>query len=233
MIKNILLGLLSVVAIALILSGGDREEQVLKATAPSVVRITSAQGGGTGFVVKAPSGKSVVVTNDHICDLGEVKADSRLLIEPFTLTKLTSDDNKDLCVMSAPANLSPLEVASEPAHIYQKVYLVGHPHLNQVTITSGRVRERVVVKLDTEIEAKQCKGANLSLEKVLIFGIFEAVVCQRAFKAVDMTAEALPGNSGSPVVDSLGKVLGVLFAGSEGASAYIDHDNLTSILSNY
>ena len=68
--------------------------------------------------------------------------------------------------------------------------------------------------LDEVKERSQCKGRIIELNPMqqLFYGIEFA--CLRPYRSYSTTAVSYPGNSGSPVVNKYGNVIGVLFAGS-------------------
>jgi len=174
-------------------------------------------GGGTGFAVRSASGKDFIATNRHVCESAingwmEIKSDSN---DEKILKRVVYKDNKaDLCLLEGDSRFSPLKLAFTPekGDIH---YIVGHPGLRQLTISSGEYIGNAEVQLQQEVEKReQCTGKVYELDILQQLLTGQAFVCVRTFKAYGTTAVAYPGNSGSPVVNKYGNVIGVLFAGS-------------------
>lgn len=159
--------------------------------APHVIRIdiTLPNGikysGGTGFHVEYGD-KVVLVTNKHVCDP---------TLEGF---ELRHGDNKlevvhittlhDLCILKSD-RLSGLKLASilDTIEVLDKVILVGHPRGLDLTVREGRV-----MKIGLEVFPW---------------------VSDRPLQFFEISTITYGGNSGSPVTNSKGEVIGVLFAG--------------------
>lgn len=102
---------------------------------------TDRYGGGTGFHVVAPSGKTYIVTNRHVCRgakndtmwaavRGTTKYHPVKIIERSSFT--------DLCLVEPLPGIEGLKVGVEP-YIGQQVAAIGHPNLQPKTYTEGDV----------------------------------------------------------------------------------------------
>lgn len=219
----------------------NRGSKYLNKFAQVIVKITylnNQASGGTGFLVRAKSGEAVVVTNAHVCEVQSYgKVAARWDNGKYTILDVLEVDPKhDLCVLSKlPGNLEPLEIALNEAQTYQGIFVIGHPLLFPNTFVEGHVRERVNLFLgDRMVEEKeQCEiDENYEIVKGLLN---EYIICGHYFDAIGISAEIYPGNSGSPVFNQFGKVVGVVFAG-EGRSNtgfYIPLEYLENILAKY
>lgn len=181
-----------------------------------VVKITNdtATHGGTGFFVKAPSGKTYILTNAHVCG---VKKDGIVFVQE-------SDDSErlvpaqvieespitDLCLVQTNSPQTGLDV-SDVEKLHEIVYAIGHPELMPVTLSQGElIAEQELIVLD-HIGNDNCDKPKNKI--VLFMGVIP--VCAVQIKAYLSNVPTLPGNSGSPVVDSFGNLVAVVFAGSE------------------
>lgn len=173
-------------------------------------------GGGTGFAVKADSGKEFIATNRHVCEAAQgpymlIKQDAGISVWKKIIYK---DNGHDLCLIEGDSRLSPLDIGSSPkkGDIH---YIVGHPGLRQLTVSSGEFIGVGSVELLSDVQKRtQCRGRLIELNPFEQIFYQREFVCLRKFKAYQTTAVAYGGNSGSPVVNRYGNVIGVLFAGS-------------------
>jgi hypothetical protein len=186
-------------------------EYIRSAVGSQVVMLTdkSMKRGGTGFALQMPSGEVLTMTNAHVCELekyGQIYANIGRKKIPLEIVE--KSNTSDLCLLSGISNLSGLEVADSVA-IGQEIGIVGHPALMPLAVNRGQLLgyEKVVVLADD----KPCeKEGGMFKNEETWFGL----VCTEQFVAGLTTVIVLGGNSGSPVIDFYGNVVGVLFAGS-------------------
>jgi S1-C subfamily serine protease len=182
----------------------------------STVRVmVSERGGGSGFAVEGASGQNYIATNKHVCEGAEkgwvkIKSDSGL----EAWKRIVYIDNKhDVCLVEGDKRLSPLELSKSPSK-GDFHYIVGHPGLRQLTVSQGEYIGFDVVKLLDNVKNKnQCKGEIYELNPMEQFFFGREWVCIRGYLSYASTAVAYGGNSGSPVVNKYGNVIGILFAG--------------------
>lgn len=175
---------------------------------PSVVKITlldSRDKGGTGFGLKTDKG-SFIVTNAHICralqeGLGMVFIENDP--EPKLSRVLRISETADLCLMSPVEGLPTLSLADVP-DIQDEVATFGHPLLNPQTISRGFIIAKNIGSVADECDSGVKYGKSLITHP--LYG------CMRIYNVYMTTIVAYPGNSGSPVVNIYGNVVGVLFA---------------------
>lgn len=162
--------------------------------APSVVRVTSVSGltgrAGSGWV----AGEGLVVTNAHV--VGE--ADS-VAVQPGGVGEqlrsevLVFDERNDLAVLGVEdLDLPALRLAtSEPG---QPVAILGYPENGPFDARAGRVgATRTVLTRDVR--------GGAAIER----------------QVTSIRSQVRSGNSGGPAVDSGGRVVATIFAGSAGA----------------
>jgi S1-C subfamily serine protease len=184
------------------------------------------RGGGTGFAVKAPSGKSYIVTNDHVCEASKDKKtmfvhdDSGVGIPRQILERSVYSD---LCILEGMPGVEGLSVSYAPSP-GDELYVVGHPKLMPLTLSHGEMigKETVSIPIGMVSEELKCdQPKNVMLPLItIIFGVTPdpgysgPMVCLERIKDAYLTNVIIqPGNSGSPVVDALGNVVAVVFAG--------------------
>ena len=187
-------------------------------TENSVVRVLSVDntGGGTGFAMKAKSGKNFIVTNKHVC---EIEVDGWVFIKPTNKSgvyrKVVYVDNKhDLCLIEGDSRLNNLELAGSP-RINQINYVIGHPALRDLSIAQGEFIGYKTIEMPEDVSTRaECKWKVLELPEIYRFIMGRDFLCLKPFKSLSLTTVSYPGNSGSPVLNRFGRVMGVLFAGS-------------------
>lgn len=135
-------------------------------------------------------GKRFTMTNVHCCAAMPVeRADGNLAVIVGGELKniLYVSQKNDLCLVE-PTSAKPLTIARGETLPDDKVYMMGYP------FGTGPVFE---------------EGVILAKYEIIMVGFLN-------FYIVDMiTAMSFPGNSGSPVLNKYGQVIGLLFAGSD------------------
>ncbi len=215
----------SILTIALIfisiLFGNQLHNDYLNFKRTSIVKLTNLEGtsGGTGFYVKAPSGKIVTMTNGHVCRLATdgviISDDGR---NKASVKVIAQYEDNDLCVVEAPSNIKSGLSVAHSVREGEDVYVLGHPLLMPKSLVPGEISGSVMAEVLQGVNIP-CEGKTY--KKIIpdpndlgamIFGI--QWFCVRTTPSMVVTANILPGNSGSPILDILGHVVGVAFAGT-------------------
>ncbi len=193
-------------------------------------------GGGTGFMVTAPSGVNYILTNAHVCEaFPDGTLQVRLKDGRFVPRRIIEvSDKTDLCLAEGLAGYKGLKLADE-VKIGQTLHIVGYPVLQPLSVEDGEVVGKSLVEFpyaiiidDEEAELEEeletyAGGAMTTKEcsskpkfKVGEFNTWlgPLKVCILSLQAYETTITSFPGNSGSPVVDFWGNLSGVLYAGS-------------------
>src|SRR5438067_6793820 len=169
-------------AVALLDAFSQAVVRVAERVSPSVVHVRRGRGAGSGVVI-APDG--YVLTNAHVVD--DAKAVEVVLVDGSTYRApvIGADPATDLAVVRALGpSLPALELATaDTLRVGQLVIAIGDPLGLQSTVTTG-----VVSALGRSLRAND----------------------GRTIENVIQTDAALnPGNSGGPLVDTHGRVVGV------------------------
>lgn len=242
MIRSILklgaFGVLLFVLMSLLAPAGVSQKEIYRRAASQTFRMLdpdNIKSGGTGFVVKAPSGQTYIVSNAHVCGVSErdhmlAERNGRMIRTPI----LEISSETDLCLLVAPPGYDGLEVA-DSAYILQQVYAVGHPRLGPVTISAGWIRSRETVAISY---CRSYRGNRTNFYPSPMSRNLEEILAEmECIKEVDSyvtNAAVQPGSSGSAMLSDEGKVVGVAFAGDPyGTSLMVPLDRFKRFLQPY
>jgi len=160
---------------------------VAKAVTPSVVTVKVTGAIGSGFVV---STDGYVITNDHVVEGGADGAMSVTFSDGSSVAAsvVGRDPESDIAVIKAKkSGLTPVKFGnSEQIAVGDPVLAFGSPLALVNTVTSG-----IVSALDRTIQAGEPGGTT------------------RYYAAIQTDAAVNQGNSGGPLVDAAGRVIGV------------------------
>lgn len=180
-------------------------------------------GGGTGFVIRAQSGKNYILTNAHVC--GVADSEGRVALQEKDGTLYESHVKKvfkkhDLCLIDAKSDWTPISIARD-SYVGENIYVVGYPGLEPLSMVKGQLRAYLNIQMEAG-RNKECEEGEESVDPGPIgqmFGVNN--ICVKTFYSQPITANIYPGNSGSPVMDNYGNVVGVAFASNEYHQGYI------------
>ncbi|MTE12251.1 MarP family serine protease [Nocardia aurantiaca] len=139
---------------------------------------------GSGFVV-APER---IMTNAHVvAGTNSVSVDTAR--GPLSATVVLFDSSKDVAILAVPGlNAQPLELAPSDASSGESSIVLGYPGGGRYTASAARVRETL-----------NLKGPN----------IYRDADVKR--EVYTIRGQVRAGNSGGPLVDTDGRILGVVF----------------------
>ncbi|GEL18415.1 MarP family serine protease [Pseudonocardia asaccharolytica] len=174
---------------------GVARSPVVREVAGSVVKVRgrapscSRQLEGTGFVI----GPQRVMTNAHV-----VAGTSETSVEvmgrggrtrDLRATVVSYDPEIDVAILAVPSlQATPLEFAPDPANVGDDVIVLGYPLDGPFTATAGKVRDRI-----------QLRGPD----------IYDSGTVTRDVYTVRAVVRS--GNSGGPMINPDGQVIGVVF----------------------
>ena len=226
-----------------------------------MIRDSVRSGGGTGFAVTAPSGQSYILTNDHVC---EVSGDGQTVLvtgdEGSMRRRIVAhDENSDLCLIEGLPGVQGLAVAGSGPSLGDVVSIIGHPRLMPKHVSQGEVTGQETISIlmgpisvinpktgeEEQISPErggilpeQCMLNKHSQEKIeldMLFFKIQVKVCVMTVQDAYVTAITIhPGNSGSPMVNFWGNVIGVAFA-SDGTNwgRVVSLHDINEFLTNY
>jgi putative serine protease PepD len=148
-----------------------------------VANTSQGQATGTGFVI---SKDGLIVTNDHVIDgASQVKVMVGTSQKAQDATVVGADPSRDLALLKVDgSNLKTLSLGdSSQVGVGDATYAIGNPYGLDQTFTSG-----IVSALNRDLQAPD--GSKIS-------------------GAIQTDAALNPGNSGGPLLDADGQVIGV------------------------
>ncbi|MBK9715340.1 MAG: trypsin-like peptidase domain-containing protein [Kouleothrix sp.] len=175
--------------------GLDAEEQIVAnvydRAAPAVVRITTGQGLGSGYLIDKDGH---IITNNHVIadsQNGQVRVAFTGLFETVGQV-VGADADADVAVVKVdqlPQDVAPVELGdSSQIRVGQRTIAIGNPLGQDRTVTTGIVS--ALGRTITEGDGQQGPAFSIG-------------------GAIQTDAAINPGNSGGPLLDSGGRVIGM------------------------
>lgn len=163
------------------------------------VKVFSISGDGfaSGSHVVAPSGATYIITNFHVCQAYHynnslidvaLSTDESVKVEQREI--VATDPKKDLCLIK-PILSSGFKVAKSLER-GDSVFLLGHPAFSELMLIEGEYVSTKEITISDRVE----KGLTTAAE----------------ITASEISSISYGGNSGSAVLNSSGRLVGVLFA---------------------
>ena len=161
-------------------------DELVQQCLPSVAIVKGKVGHGTGFMLP----QNILATNAHVVAL-EFEENIRVHFPsapkgkqgPYRAKFIFADRKRDLAFLEVNADIEPLELADDYAfRSGQEVFAIGSPGLGGTDLLPNAPTKGLITNLHTIMGQK--------------------------FYALSMSVN--PGNSGGPVIDMYGKVLGMI-----------------------
>jgi S1-C subfamily serine protease len=158
--------------------------QIMARFGPSVALVTTGDGSGSGFIASP----NLVVTNSHVVE-GSLSDQFKVSFPSSTEPKkqyearlIYEDRPRDLAILEVITPLPPVKLATSPLH-GEDVVVVGSPAIGPGQVAQNDITKGVLSAINAELAG-------------------------RPYYRID--AAVNPGNSGGPVFNSRGEVLGVV-----------------------
>lgn len=203
-------------------------EEVMEST-KSVVRILSkyynGAATGSGFVIKNEPGEVLIATNDHVVEGNPTSisiwvGEDRMVDAEIVFTT----SQKDLCVLKVTdkINMKPLTLSREEPQHGAAIYVVGYPGAGDIlSDTQAHTSESVTIT-DGIISAIR----SFTIEKG-----------GKPVKLLQVNAAINSGNSGGPLFNTKGEVIGIntykVNADSQGVFGSVAVSELLALLDKH
>jgi len=182
----------------------------------NVIKLFGGKSGGTGFFIKTPKGKSVILTNRHVCetslDKKTMQAGYKEELLKTRVKILKMSDKHDLCAIESFKKRKGLKLANNVS-IEDTVFAIGHPYLENLILSKGIYVSENIIRLIVKINVRKndkCDGKLVPVpQNMFIFNM-----CVKKYNASRVFLYIRGGSSGSPLVNIFGRIVGVIFAGS-------------------
>lgn len=216
------------------LVGCSSEQEKINKITKSTVMITNLaeNSGGSGTILSSSPTLSVVLTNSHVCEVVRKGGYVHSHVGKSFVYSFIQSESHDLCILSVRQDLrASTSVAPTAPRLDTPVMVSGHPHLLPVTLTTGHMTRKIVIKILTGIKpctAQEALDSNTGLFCMFLGGI----PILKSYEATPVSALIQPGSSGSAVYDSDGNIIAVIFAGSGdlGYGLAVPYESIVSFL---
>lgn len=200
-----------------------------------VVLLSSEHGACSGEQVVAPSGKNYILTAAHCLVLAEdgyIKA-TKENGEVFFARVIEEDNKSDLLLLEGLPNVTGIHVASN-SHRFQELRTFTHGHALPTYKTKGSVIGQIhaVIPLSPAETPEEEANCNKPKNKLIDLGFFGKICCLDEVATIT-DALIVPGSSGGMVVDSDGRLVGVVSAGDGIFGLLVTLQDIQRFLSSY
>lgn len=188
---------------ALVIKANHTPKTTLEASAVLVTALDS-RGSGTGFILQTSTGK-VTITNNHVCNIstsGRIRISNRF--DSRIVRILAKSADKDLCLLEA-FDAPAVRVAKRAPALLEELTIGGHPLGKTFHTRSGIYYGEQEWKIAFPApESGACDNGNELVESMFYR------LCVQTMQLGILSAPTYPGNSGSPVVNAGGELVGVI-----------------------
>jgi S1-C subfamily serine protease len=179
----------------------------------------------TAFAVRTKSGVKLA-TAGHVCDgLMDPKIPKELSTTAASDDKaitvfLRKEDfvlsgTSDFCVLASMPDSTPAFKIYQGSSSSMDVWSIGYPAGLPLSAVKGHVSGFTDVEMPSERPKELCEGEAYSWKSVMRMTMFGPMMWSGCMFKTDMLASTLtvaPGNSGSPVLNNNGELVGVISA---------------------
>lgn len=177
-------------------------------------------GGGSGSIISTSPSESLILTNEHVCN-GALKEGGKVSTfggQTHLVTSFRVSEVHDLCLVRVASDLkNKVNISKKSPELYSKATITGHPSLMPNIITEGHFGGREIISFIVGFRKCTEKDLMTNPQFCIFFG---GIPMYKHYEAQVVSALIMPGSSGSAVLNSLGEISGVVFAGKGRGLSY-------------
>lgn len=229
---KIFLASYAVLMIGLLIVASISDEDYLRS---KVVMLRSDTVGCSGEVVKAPSGKSYILTAAHCTSVADAQGNMPVYLDDgrkLSSHVIAEDDSSDLLLLEGVPGVEGLTIA-RTVKPTEHVRTFTHGRMLATYKTEGELIQVVHVEIPIALgdcSSKQPKYKNGSFS---FLGIIDIPVCMMSVDEVVSTAQVQPGSSGGMVVNNRAQLVGVVSASDGDFGYFVTLRDIQRFLSAY
>jgi hypothetical protein len=234
-----ILALLTIAAVAILHSlTASLPESAIRS---NVVQLVSPNGSCSGEQIKAPSGKTYILTAGHCRPLEKDGSITAINSDGQKIERriIAEDPKSDLLLLEGLPNRGGLEIASS-SRMGDHIRTFTHGAAKAAYKTEGELIQDEVISIlvgiiESDKDREQCKSApKYAIDKVdVFFGLVTMEACVMKVAETSSTAMTVPGSSGGAVVNDRGELVAVVSAGGDGFSYLVRHIDIVNFLAAY
>ncbi len=180
------------------------------------------KSGGTGFHVKGKSGQTVLMTNNHICEGAKngmlfVKGELSPRAIPRRVLEMSKEG--DACIVEPLPGVEGLTLSKNEVEDGNHYHVFGHPLLYPLAHSAGEYLQSLLIEIlhheMLDPNDGSCKGPRQRVESYMTW-LGPVSVCIQSEPSEQLSIQIYPGNSGSPLLNDSGEVVGIMFASQRG-----------------
>lgn len=179
----------------------------------STYRVKGALGSGTAFFIADDLMRIRLVTAKHVCEVFGPKGKAELIVDGFPAPVIVSkqDVKNDLCILNYPTYLKShvryYKLASRTPYDLEPVKAIGFPGDFNLVLSDGHAAGKITVYVPVGLAFSEaaCRKGGL-----IPFDIGFGFICAQSRIMPATSARVYPGNSGGPLVNEHGEVVGVV-----------------------
>lgn len=184
-----------------------RAERADKVRQSTYMLGNSVQGHGTAFNIQV-TGETVSLTVAHVCEFI-----TKNHVAPVRVLAILPE--RDLCLIESLRPDAPvIPLSSARLSKDEEIMALGYPTDYDSVPSFGYLSHLQETSIANPLRPEGCRSYETEEVIGTFFGLFEIKACVHRYLTQATNIIIFPGNSGSPVVDRTGDLVGIMSAGN-------------------